>query len=259
MNTHESNLKINTIILYGLAVVGFITLVGSSIWLASYSARFIPIITKNIASASVYLGSTFSSRNVTSPKSTSSITSNASTTILFGHTGTNATSTSSVSKKRPTTQGRHSDIPSAGKKISHTYKLNGTHVVLSGLPDLMLKITSVGYLNATSTNSFIASSTVPIGKLPAIKFTVKNIGTNISGEWRFSAYIPTRPFYLYKSSKQRTLRPNESIDYTLGFNQASQGLDKVISIKVNFDNTVAESITTNDTASTSITILGSPI
>src|SRR3989344_3436924 len=40
----------------GLAVVGFIALVGAGIWFAVYSTRFVPTVVNNLGAAAVYLG-----------------------------------------------------------------------------------------------------------------------------------------------------------------------------------------------------------
>ena len=83
------------------------------------------------------------------------------------------------------------------------------------------------------------------------------MGINSSGKWRFSAYIPTRSSYLYYSPFQQSLSPGDSIDYTLGFDQAIPGSDKIISVTANFDHAVTESSTNNNIASAQLTILGS--
>jgi subtilase family serine protease len=90
-----------------------------------------------------------------------------------------------------------------------------------------------------------------------VQFIIKNTGTNATGSWRFSAVIPTETAYVYQSVPQQSLNPGESIEYTLGFDQAKAGANQTISINVNFDHSVAESDTTNNGASANITVLGS--
>ena len=62
--------------------------------------------------------------------------------------------------------------------------------------------------------------------------------------------------YTYESQPQQSLNPGDSIDYTLGFDQADAGT-QTISITANYDHAVAESDSGNDSASAQITILGS--
>ena len=239
---------------HGLAVVGFIALVGAGMWLAVYSTKFVPSVAGRMGAAAVYLGSVFTPADEPSL----SVIDTASTTISFG----DATSTLSAdvpalieSLETPV----KTVIPTAGKETTSVTELSGTSkpVVLSGLPDLQVAIREIGYLATTSASSFVASSTVPVGSRPAVNFTIKNVGTNASGSWRFSASIPTQTAYLYQSPAQQTLAPGDSIDYTLGFDQAISGTNKIITITANFDSAFAESTMKNNTASTSITVLGS--
>ncbi|MDP2651752.1 MAG: CARDB domain-containing protein [bacterium] len=235
----------------GLAIVGFVTLVSAGIWLALYSTRFVPPVVNGIGAAAVYLGSVFTPAS--EPGLSVIPTPVASTTISFPSTdsGQAATETNAPSPA--------SVKPTAGARTNTVSQISGTNVApaLSGLSDLTVHITAVGYLSAASADSFIASSTVPAGSRPAVRFTIKNIGTNIAGPWRFSAYIPTQSSYLYQSQLQQSLNPGDSIDYTLGFDQAIAGTGKLISITANFDHTIGESNTNNNNATTTVTILGS--
>jgi subtilase family serine protease len=147
----------------------------------------------------------------------------------------------------------------AGTRTSETIPLGGTVPTGTpyGLPDLTTSITAVGYLATTSADSFVASATVPAGSRPAVRFTIKNTGTNVTGSWRFSASIPTQTAYIFQSQPQQSLAPGDSIDYTLGFDQANRGSNQTISVTANFDNAVAESNKNNNSASAAVTILGS--
>lgn len=241
-------------VINGLAVVGFVALVAAGIWLAVYSTRFVPTVVNRIGSAAVYLGSVFTP----SDESTLSVVSNptASTTILFG---TESLSTMATTAATPTPVKPKPVATTPGNTTSGTYQIGGatTTAILSGLPDFVTTITALGYLATSSAESFVASSTVPSGGRPAVRFTIKNIGTNVTGTWRFSASIPTQSSYLYYSPFQQSLNPGDSIDYTLGFDQAIAGSDKMISVSANFDRVIAESSINNNNASAQLTILGS--
>ena len=231
----------------GFAVVGFIALVTAGVWLAIYSTRFVPTVVNRIGSAAVYLGSVFT------PASKSSLsvvpTPTASTTIPFGDATTTSTDTTSTTQTSPATK-------SVGEKTSDTYQIAGTPAVSpSGLADLAVSIDAIGYLTTDSTDSFFASSSVPYGNRPAIRFTVKNIGTNWSGTWSFSASIPTFPAYTFHSPVQQSLAPGDSIDYTLGFDRAITGPNQTISVTI--DAGAADSNTNNNSVSASVTVLGS--
>ncbi len=236
---------------HGLAIVGFIALVALGMWLAVYSTQFVPSVAGRMGAAAVYLGSVFTPADEPSL----SVIDTASTTIPFG----DATSTLSAYVPALIETPVKTVVPTAGSQTTSVTELSGTSkpVMLSGLPDLQVAIREIGYLATTSASSFVASSTVPVSSRPAVSFTIKNVGTNASGPWRFSASIPTQTAYIYQSPAQQTLAPGDSIDYTLGFDQAISGTNKIITITANFDSAFAESTRDNNIASTSITVLGS--
>lgn len=253
MNTNWQITPTRQAAITGLAVVGFIVLIVAGIWLAVYSMRFAPAVVNGVGSAAVYLGSIFNPAD----EPTLSVVSNptASTTISFGNASSTATSTTPTT----TTPTQTNSTVKPGTKTGGVYQISGatTTASLSGLPDLVVTIDKIGYLATTSADSFVATSTVPAGSRPAVKFTIKNIGTNVMGAWRFSASIPTQSSYIYWSPFQQTLNPGESIEYTLGFDQAIAGSNKMVSVSVNFDHAVGESNFNNNNASTQLTILGS--
>ncbi len=251
MNTPETNTSTRQAAINGLAVVGFVTLVALGISLAVYSARYVPTAVGRLGAAAVSLSRIFKS----APEPTLSVVSTSSTTISFGTVASTTTPTPTTTPKPVVTAPK----TTAGDKTNSTYPISGTTgaPILSGLPDLIVTIKAVGYLATTSAESFIASSTVPVGGRPAVTFTIKNSGTNTTGQWRFSASIPTQTAYIYQSQQQQSLNPGDSIDYTLGFDQANKGTDQMISISANFDRAFIELTTDNNNASAKITILGS--
>jgi hypothetical protein len=248
MNDNQIISQNRRIILNWLSVVGFIALVGAAMWLAAYSTRYVPTVVNRIGAAAVYLGSVF----VPAPESNLTVVPTASTTIPFGTASSTTPAKVTPSVTKPVT-------PTAGAKTTGTYPLGSTTpATLFGYPDLVVHINAVGYLATTSADSFVASTTIPAGKAPAVSFTIKNTGTNRSGSWRWNASLPTSSSSLYQSDLQQNLNPGDYIDYTFGFSGAViSGTDRTISITVNPDNLIIESNTTNDVASAKVTILGS--
>lgn len=247
MNNFETNTKSRQAVVIGLATVGFLALVGAGVWLAVYSTRFVPEIVNGTGEAVVYLGSAL----VPNHKPGISVvpTPTASTTISFGTTDATSTHATPTPSKQITT--------TAGTQTDGVYQISGTATpALSGLPDLVVNINATGYLATSSASSFIAASTIPSGVRPAVSFTIKNIGTNATGQWRFSASIPTQTSYIYQSQPQQSLNPGDSIDYVIGFDQANTGVNETVSVTANFDHAIAESNTNNDSASAEMTILG---
>lgn len=237
----------------GLAAVGFIALVVAGIWLAVYSTRFIPNAVNRIGQAAVYLGSVFT------PAPTPSLTvvpsDTASTTINFGEATTSAATSTPAATTTPSTPKPVATTP--GSQTNTTVTIgNGSSVApaLYGLSDLSITVKTVGYLTTTSADSFVAARTVPSGNRPAVTFTVKNTGTNATGSWNFRASIPTRRAYTYESPQQQSLLPGESIDYTLGFDQATTGTDQLITLSVNDNRMAVESNYNNNTTSAAVNV-----
>lgn len=255
MNTPETSTSSRQTAINGLAVAGFISLVTLGMWLAVYSTRFVPDVVGRVGSAAVYLGSVFTP----SEEPSLSVVPTASSTIIsFGGEPSSTPVTEPVATT-PSTPVKPV-TPTAGKTTTTTEQIGGATTAPSGpygFPDLVVSISAIGYLATTSAESFVASSTVPAGSRPAVKFSIKNAGTNVAGAWRFSASIPTQTAYVYQSQPQQALNPGDSIDYTLGFDQANKGSGQMVSVTANFDRAITESNTNNNSASAALTILGS--
>lgn len=257
MNESENNFLNRQMVVNALAIAGFIAIIGGSMWLAIYSTRFVPSVVGRIGGAAVYLGSVFTP----SPDASLVVIPETPTTISFGEEASSTLSTSAssaVTEVTPTPAAPKQATPTAGTRTTTTYQIDGattTTNVTTGLPDLMVKINAIGYLATSSAESFVASSTVPTGKPTAIHFTIKNIGTNVTGPWRWSASIPTQSAYTQESQPQQSLAPGDSIEYWLGFDyySANKGL-QTISVTANFDKTVKESNDGNNAASAKVTI-----
>ncbi|HUY62462.1 MAG TPA: CARDB domain-containing protein [Candidatus Paceibacterota bacterium] len=236
-----------------LAAVGFVALVAGGMWLAVYSARYVPTAIGNLGTAAVSLSSIFASRGAPAGLS---VVPAATTTLPFSSASSTMVSTAEPAPVK-TASPAPSPTPATGKETTRTIQVGGaTTPALYGLPDFTVTIDATGYLATTSATSFVATSTVPAGSRPAVKFTIKNIGTNATGPWRFSASIPTQTAYIYQSLPQQSLNPGDSIEYTLGFTEANSGANQTVSITANFDHAVAESNANNDSASAQLTILG---
>jgi hypothetical protein len=246
--THLSKGRATTIVV--LAAVGFVAVLALGIGLASYSTRYVPLVVNRVGAAAVYLSSFFKEAPglvvVQTPVSSSTP---VETPSVDTPTTTPVTTTQPPVVKKPV----------KGPSTSGTYPIVTTTAPahLSGLPDLTVRIDAVGYLATSSTESFIASTTAPSGMRPAVKFSIKNVGTNIAAPWRFTATIPTQSSYLFYSPLQQPLMPGDSIDYILGFDQAVRGVAQPITVVANFDKAVDESDNKNNTAVATITILGS--
>ena len=242
-----------------LAVVGFIALIGASMWLAVYSTRFVPGVVNRIGGAAVYLGSVFTP----APEPSLSVVSTpvASTTISFGTasstSSTSSTTTTSVTTARTTPV--PPAVPATGNTIPITDTIRGTPtgapvtVTPYGLPDLTVSIDTRGYLTNASTDSFVVSPTVPSGTRPAVMVTVQNIGTNWTGTWRLSASFPgasTNNFGPLES-----IAPGGSNSYILSSDLAPTGANQSVTVTADSDHTIAEVNENNNSASVDLNIL----
>lgn len=247
-----SNIMTRPAVTNGLALVGFLTLIALGVSLAIYSSRYVPNTVGVLGAAAVSLSHIFTS---TEPMLTVVPTDQPLLPFRGMSSTTDIPSASApvaATPKKPAAR-------TAGEKTSTAYQIGGTTEAAStsGLPDLTVRINAIGYLTTASADSFVASSTVPAGSRPAVSFTIKNIGAGATGAWRFSASIPTQSAYIYQSQPQQSLGSGDSIEYTLGFDQSNKGANQMISITANFDHTVGESDTNNNSAATKITVLGS--
>ncbi len=213
---------------YALAILGFIAMVSLGVWLAVYSAQFVPTAMTRLGAAAVSLSEIFNRAPVTP--------------------GTTATTTPPTGTPVAPSQ------PVAGQQTNEIVPIGGgVPSAPYGLPDLIVTIEAVGYLTTASTESFVNNTTVPSGFRPAVKFTVKNVGTNIASAWRFSAIIPSPVNSLYISNLQQQLGPGDYVEYTLGFDQPNRG-EQTLTVAANYDRTVGESNTNNNNASAKLTI-----
>ena len=253
--------------LHSPAIIGFIALVAAGILLAIYSARFVPGTVSRIGVAAVSFTSIFQPAEPTPPTEGGlAVVPTTSSTPPFTETLPESTvaSTTPVTPVSPVAVVPTAPVkpvtpvaPTPGPQTTTTIPMGQTPVVptYTGLPDLITTITEKGYLTTTETSSFVASSSVPRGGRPAVQFTIKNVGTNVtSGNWIFTAAIPSQYAYVYNSPAQQVLNPGESITYTLGFDQATPGENRSISITADAMNSVAESNENNNGYSVTITI-----
>lgn len=224
-----------------LAIVGFIVLIIIGMALAVYAATFVPKIVTRLNSAAVYLSSIFV------PAS-----SDVSLEVVpFPEAPVSEVATTSVAA--PATPVA-APAAIAGTPTTVTYPTVKPTPTLSGLSDLTVTITSRGYLTTSDTASFIKADSVPSGARPAVKFTITNSGTNLSGRFTFKAPLPTSSTYTFTSDSQDSLLPGEHIDYVLGFDRARTGDSRDITITVDPDNLIVEANERNNTDSITLDI-----
>ncbi|MCK4918644.1 MAG: sortase [Candidatus Pacebacteria bacterium] len=161
------------------------------------------------------------------------------------------------------------NTPNIGGNIHSPYPINPTPgeteeneyiidpiinpVIDYGLVDLEVTIDSVGYLN--SNKDLVATSTLSLGDIGAVKFTVTNIGTHSSDGWTFNAVLPTSPAHIFHSQGQKTLAPGEKIEFTMGFDKLRVGDQMPVVINIDPSGGMKESNKVNNIAKVFIDII----
>jgi hypothetical protein len=239
------------------ALIGFIALLIVGIILAIYSAKYIPKAVSRIGSAAVSLSQSFKPHTeapaleVVAATTTLPIVETTSTTTAVT-TNLDSTATSTATTTVVTTTATK-PIAKGGTRVV-TAIPSSAPVALFGQADLTVSITDIGYLNDSSNESFVSSTSVPPGKNGAVRFTIMNIGTNVAGQFTFSANIPTSPSFTFTSPTQQALRPGDRIEYTLGFDRGDTGTARTITILADSGNAVDESNESNNSESRAIDI-----
>lgn len=120
-----------------------------------------------------------------------------------------------------------------------------------GKPDLAIRVLQVGRLN-TANNLISPQTQFAYGETVGIKFEVRNDGDANTGSWNFSAILPSTATPVYSAPTQVSLRPGESIQFTLGFSNASNQNNALIIINVDPSNFISESNELNNSLTNTI-------
>ncbi len=96
----------------------------------------------------------------------------------------------------------------------------------NGFTDLKMTYLGVGEMNG---NTFTAKNVFDRSERSGLKFEVKNIGTKTSGTWTFTTVLPDD--VVYESPTQIALKPNERVEFTLGFDLDSETNAKTVTVK----------------------------
>lgn len=229
----------------GLAVVGFIALIFIGITLAIYAARYVPQTVARLGAANVYLSSIFGD----APEGDGDLEVVPGDSVPFP---TNDEPEVITTEDPDTTTPTTPATPRPGTPTVIQVPVT-VPVAPYGKADLIVRITDIGYLRSSNIDTFVEDDTVPEGKRPAFKFRVTNTGTNTTGSWEFKVKLPTTSTYTYVSRGQASLAPGQYVDYTLGFDRAKDGENRV-TVTVDSSDDVNESNENNNTASTDIEV-----
>ena len=85
-----------------------------------------------------------------------------------------------------------------------------------GYPDLQVTLIGTGIIDPAS-KQFMQTSYAGTADEIAIKFEVRNVGTNVSGPWRLRIVTPSRTTPFYDSPLQQSIKPGDRIVFTTSF------------------------------------------
>jgi len=118
-----------------------------------------------------------------------------------------ATTTSAVTNS--------SAIATTSKNSAPTYYVQ-PQVTYYGKSDLEVSLISTGIIDPAS-KQYIATNYAGYNDEVAIRFQVKNIGTNVTGPWTIRINTPSRTTPYYDSAAQQSIRPGDKIIFTTSF------------------------------------------
>ncbi|MDO8517876.1 MAG: hypothetical protein Q7S26_01110 [bacterium] len=133
--------------------------------------------------------------------SDSSIATKSTATTIVLPASSASTATKTVATKTPAT--KTTTLPTGRQVVpSTTYTATNKIPALSGLPNLVVYMTSA----------------IPLDGRLTVQFTIANTGTNVApAGWMFVALFPPNQANTYISGSQQALSPGDKIVYTLGF------------------------------------------
>ncbi len=215
-----------------VALIGFIIVAVLGIAIAIYASRFVPGALSGLAGAGAYVSNLF---------------------ILEDEDGTSVV----VEEPEEETPVEEPEAPVATSTPTAPRPTTPRPAtpVYSGLSDLTVNITAVGYCTTGAQNSLVSSSYVPDNaRYGGVRFTVTNIGTNISGPWAFEIETSASPSDTYEYAGQASLAPGQSTVGTMCFPRGTRANQGEVIVSVDSQNRIVEGNERNNEASEDLEI-----
>lgn len=208
-----------------VAVIGFIVIAVLGMAIAVYASRFVPGALSGLAGAGAYVSNLF---------------------ILEEPDGT-----STVVEEEPEEEAPVEEEPEEERPATSTPSTPVTPrpaaPVYSGLSDLTVQIAAVGYCTTGAQNSLIPSDVVPDNaRYGGVRFTVTNVGSNVSGPWAFSIETAAASSDTYEYAGQASLAPGQSTIGTMCFPRGTRENDGEVTVTVDSQDRVVESNENNN-------------
>jgi hypothetical protein len=145
----------------------------------------------------------------------------------------------------PSNNGSPANNPAPNAGMTGSGSANTGSGAQTGTPDLWVRISAIGVIEAG--DRFVIRKPTSSSDIVAVKFDIVNVGSGPTGEWYFSASLPTDPVTPYVSPIQKSLGAGDHIENTLRFNHVDSGGTFILIVDP--ANTVRESNEGNNTAS----------
>lgn len=231
--TETNNQERNEIVIRFLAIAGFVLLVIVLAWLAIQVVRFIPVAFSSLAN--IFEANqrdlhdrTEDDENVVVVVEDETVEEEQEEEVEEEE----VTETPEVPETEETDNKPVATSTSTVKPTPVQYKTVVTYKTPvsdpNGYTDLQVAFAAVGKLN--SSGRFVASDYIEEDEQSAIQFTVKNIGTKTSSDWRFVAELPNNGEMTSKT--QKPLRPSETSTLTIVFEMDDSNRDRYAEVKV---------------------------
>ncbi|HRH24550.1 MAG TPA: CARDB domain-containing protein [Candidatus Paceibacterota bacterium] len=231
---HDSHGAPKKATINGLAVIGFFGLVIAGMLLAVYASRYVPETLSRLSSA-VYLSS--DSANSGKATTTPTVTTKPTTPVVVTPVATTSTP----------------ELPDETGYTPRTTVYNPPRVISSGpklygQADLALVDVEVGYLRS---GRFIEDDTVPANRDMALRFTVRNSGTNIASGWQVRVSVEGERDAVATGG---LLYPNGYQNFELRVTNPREGRNLETEIDVDYRNAVNESNERNNDDSVEVDV-----
>lgn len=214
-----------------VALIGFIIVAVLGIAIAIYASRFVPGALSGLAGAGAYVSNLF-------------ILEEENGGTIIEEEPEEETPVEEEPEETPVTP--TPPAPVTPRPVTPVY---------SGLSDLTVSINAVGYCTTGAQNSLVPSSRVPDNaRYGGVRFTVTNIGTNISGSWAFAIETAASPSDFYEYAGQASLAPGQSTIGTMCFPRGTRENDGEVTITVDSQDRVLESNERNNEDSENLDI-----
>ncbi len=129
---------------------------------------------------------------------------------VSGNSSNTATNSNTASGSNSSTNQNSNVSASAGNT---SYKAPAQYY---GLPDLQVQLESTGIINPY-TGQYIQTAYAGFNDQIAVKFIVRNVGTNVSGPFTVRLNMPSSRTPYYESPSQQSILPGDAIEFTGSF------------------------------------------